>query len=119
MVVTLHRGRDIVNVADDCYRELIHRNQVGEDQELTNPVTPVGPRCRSGARQIAWSSTEPPLNFNRRRDIPVQVGRMLMARDRIMTIVKSEIVLSIIINILARRVSGKTSVGLNAVTVYE
>ena len=39
---------------------------------------------------------------------------MLMARDRIITIVKSEIVLSIIINILARRVSGKASVGLKA-----
>jgi len=42
---------------------------------------------------------------------------MLMARDRIMTIVKSDIVLSIIINILARRVSGRASVGLNAVAV--
>jgi hypothetical protein len=42
---------------------------------------------------------------------------MLMARDRIITIVKSEIVLSVIINILARRVSGKASVGLKAVAV--
>jgi hypothetical protein len=42
---------------------------------------------------------------------------MLIARDKIITIVKSEIVLSIIINILARRVSGKASVGLNAVAV--
>ena len=40
-----------------------------------------------------------------------------MARDRIMTMVKSEIVLSIIISILARRVSGKASVGLKAVAV--
>ena len=40
-----------------------------------------------------------------------------MARDRTMTNVKSEIVLWIIINILARRVIGKTSVGLNAVAV--
>ena len=31
-----------------------------------------------------------------------------------MTIVRSEIVLSIIVNILARRVSGAASVGLNA-----
>ena len=43
----------------------------------------------------------------------------MTARAATMTIVKKEIVLSIIINILARRVSGKTSVGLNAVTVYE
>src|SRR5262245_29149849 len=42
---------------------------------------------------------------------------MLMARARIMTIVRSEIVLSIIINILARRVSGRASVGLKAVAV--
>ena len=34
-----------------------------------------------------------------------------------MTIVKSEIVLSIIINILVRCVSGKASVGLKAVAV--
>jgi hypothetical protein len=47
----------------------------------------------------------------------VQVGITLMARARMMTIVKSEIVLSIIINILARCVSGKASVGLNAVAV--
>jgi hypothetical protein len=40
-----------------------------------------------------------------------------MARDRMITIVKSEIVLSIIINILARCVSGKASVGLKAVAV--
>ena len=40
-----------------------------------------------------------------------------MARDRTTTIVKSETVLSIIINILARRVSGAASVGLNAVAV--
>ena len=40
-----------------------------------------------------------------------------MARDRTMTMVKSEIVLSIIINILARCVSGKASVGLKAVAV--
>jgi hypothetical protein len=46
-----------------------------------------------------------------------QLGIMLMARDRMMTMVKSEIVLSIIINILARRVMGKASVGLNAVAV--
>src|ERR1700747_2780628 len=46
-----------------------------------------------------------------------ELGIMLMARDRIITIVKSEIVLSIIINILARRVIGKASVGLNAVAV--
>lgn len=46
-----------------------------------------------------------------------QLGIILIARERIMTIVKSEIVLSIIINILARRVSGKASVGLKAVAV--
>ena len=46
-----------------------------------------------------------------------QVGIILMARDRTITIVKSEIVLSIIINILARCVSGKASVGLKAVAV--
>ena len=46
-----------------------------------------------------------------------ELGITLMARDRIMTMVKSEIVLSIIINILARRVMGKASVGLNAVAV--
>ena len=40
-----------------------------------------------------------------------------MARDTMMPSVKSEMVLSSIINILARRVSGKTSVGLNAVAV--
>ena len=44
-------------------------------------------------------------------------GRTPTARDATMTIVKSEIALSIIINILARRVSGKASVGLNAVAV--
>ena len=47
----------------------------------------------------------------------LELGRILMARDRMITIVKSEIVLSIIINILARRVSGKASVGLKAVAV--
>ena len=40
-----------------------------------------------------------------------------MACDRTMTMVKSEIALSIIINILARCVSGKASVGLKAVAV--
>jgi hypothetical protein len=40
-----------------------------------------------------------------------------MACDRITTDVKSDIVLSIIINNLARRVSGKASVGLKAVAV--
>jgi len=40
-----------------------------------------------------------------------------MARDTTTTSVKSAMVLSSIINILARRVSGKTSVGLNAVAV--
>src|SRR5215470_6040155 len=45
-----------------------------------------------------------------------ELGIMLMARATMMTIVRSEIVLSIIIiNILARRVIGKASVGLNAV----
>ena len=48
---------------------------------------------------------------------PCNYGRTLMARDTTMTSVRSEIVLSSIINILARRVSGKTSVGLNAVAV--
>jgi hypothetical protein len=42
---------------------------------------------------------------------------MLMARDRMMTMVKSEIVLSIIINILARCESGKASVGPKAAAV--
>ena len=46
----------------------------------------------------------------------LQPGRILMARDRMITMVKSEIVLSII-NILARRASGKASVGLKAVAV--
>jgi hypothetical protein len=41
-----------------------------------------------------------------------------MARDRTMTEVKSEIVLSIIISILARCVSGTASVGLKAVAVF-
>jgi hypothetical protein len=40
-----------------------------------------------------------------------------MARDTMTTIVKREIVLSIIINIFARCVSGAASVGLNAVAV--
>ena len=48
---------------------------------------------------------------------PCNYGSTLMARDTTMTSVRSEIVLSSIINILARRVSGKTSVGLNAVAV--
>jgi hypothetical protein len=48
---------------------------------------------------------------------PFNYGRTLMACDTMMTSVKSEIVLSSIINILARRVSGKASVGLNAVAV--
>jgi hypothetical protein len=48
---------------------------------------------------------------------PAQLGIMLMARDSMITIVKSEIVLSVIISILARWVSGKASVGLNAVAV--
>ena len=48
---------------------------------------------------------------------PCNYGRTLMARDTTMTSVKSEIVLSSIINILARCVSGKASVGLNAVAV--
>jgi len=42
-------------------------------------------------------------------------GRTLTARAATMTSVKSEIVLSSIISIFARRVSGNTSVGLNAV----
>ena len=48
---------------------------------------------------------------------PCYEGSTLMARDTTMTSVKSEIVLSSIINILARRVSGKASVGLNAMAV--
>lgn len=44
-------------------------------------------------------------------------GRTPTARDATMTMVKSEIMLSIIISIFARRVSGKASVGLNAVAV--
>ena len=51
------------------------------------------------------------------RSTSIQLGIILIARDRMITMVKSEIVLSIIINILARRVSGKASVGLNAVAV--
>ena len=46
-----------------------------------------------------------------------QLGITLMARDTTTTIVKREIVLSIIINIFARCVSGAASVGLNAVAV--
>ena len=48
---------------------------------------------------------------------PCNEGSTLMARDTTTTSVKSAMVLSSIINILARRVSGKTSVGLNAVAV--
>ena len=55
--------------------------------------------------------------FSNERHKVLQLGRTLMARARMMTIVKSEIVLSIIINILARCVSGKASVGLKAVAV--
>ena len=51
------------------------------------------------------------------RSTSIQLGIILIARDRMITMVKSEIVLSIIINILARRVSGKASVGLKAVAV--
>ena len=46
-----------------------------------------------------------------------QEPRMLIARDATATVVTSEIVLSSIISILAREVSGNTSVGLNAVAV--
>ena len=46
-----------------------------------------------------------------------QVPRMLIARDATATIVTSEIVLSSIISALARDVSGRTSVELNAVAV--
>jgi hypothetical protein len=49
---------------------------------------------------------------------PSYPGSTLMARDRTMTEVKSEIVLSIIISILARCVSGTASVGLKAVAVF-
>jgi hypothetical protein len=42
---------------------------------------------------------------------------MLTTRAATMTIVKRGMVLSSIINILARRVSGTTSVGLNTVAV--
>ena len=48
---------------------------------------------------------------------PFNYGRTFTARAATKPMVKSEIVLSTIINILARRVSGKTSVGLNAVAV--
>ena len=48
---------------------------------------------------------------------PSYPGSTLMARDRTMTEVKSEIVLSIIISILARCVRGTASVGLKAVAV--
>ena len=48
---------------------------------------------------------------------PSYPGSTLMARDRTMTEVKSEIVLSIIISILARCVRGTASVGLEAVAV--
>ena len=44
-------------------------------------------------------------------------GRTLTARAATTTSVNSEIVLSSIISILARRVSGAASVGLNAVAV--
>jgi hypothetical protein len=42
---------------------------------------------------------------------------MLIARDAMATVVTSEIALSTIISILARGVSGNTSVELNAVAV--
>ena len=48
---------------------------------------------------------------------PSYPGSTLMARDRTMTEVKSEIVLSIIIRILARCVRDTASVGLKAVAV--
>jgi hypothetical protein len=46
-----------------------------------------------------------------------QVPRVLIARDATARVVTSEIALSSIINILARHVSGNTSVELNAVAV--
>ena len=51
------------------------------------------------------------------KPVRAQLPRMLIARDMTATIVASEIVLSSIISILARDVSGMTSVVLNAVAV--
>jgi hypothetical protein len=54
---------------------------------------------------------------NFREAVPAQLPTIFIARDATTTIVTSEIALSSIIRILARDVSGSTSVGLNAVAV--
>ena len=66
-------------------------------------------------RAIPFSDLHPHLNAI--GHWPSYPGSILMARDRTMTEVKSEIVLSIIISILARCVRGTVSVGLKAVAV--
>jgi hypothetical protein len=59
----------------------------------------------------------PSMARRARESVRPQLPRMLIARDMTATIVASEIVLSSIISILARDVSGMTSVVLNAVAV--
>ena len=75
------------------------------------------PGSSAVARSNSLSGAAARVAADARHATSLQPGRILMARDRMITMVKSEIVLSIIINILARRVSGKASVGLKAVAV--
>ena len=72
---------------------------------------------RNCGRSCTMSTRHSKLFSARGADRVFQLGIILMARDRMITMVNSEIVLSIIIIILARRVSGKASVGLKAVAV--
>jgi hypothetical protein len=69
-------------------------------------------RYREG--QEEWMEGWAPPNIS---TVIGQLPSMLIARAATVTIVTRETVLSNIISILAREVSGRTSVGLNAVAV--
>ena len=87
------RPRDRAHDRRDLWREDMGRQQA---------------RRRSGV-SVRPAARAPPREFH--------YGRTLTARAATTTSVNSEIVLSSIISILARRVSGAASVGLNAVAV--
>ena len=86
------------------------------------PAAPSAPRARFPVRppctrpRSAPRVPEPTARGAKRFRVR-QLGTALSARERTITVVKSEIMLSSIISTLARRVSGTTSAGLNAVAV--
>ena len=91
---------------DDCSRPLLARVTIRLDS-FENSIQVIG----------LWRLERPRLLSDACPMCAAQLPRMLIARDMTATMVAREIVLSSIISILARDVSGMTSVVLNAVAV--